>query len=45
MFVSVQGNLKIQDGNSAKVLLLMIEILHNLKDPSLWELWYVACYG
>ena len=23
------------------VILLMIEILHYLKDPKLWELWYV----
>ena len=27
------------------LLLLMIEILHYLKDPKLWELWYIPCYG
>ena len=24
---------------------LMIEILHTLKDPKLWELWYIPYYG
>ena len=24
---------------------LMIEILHYLKDPRLWELWYLPYYG
>ena len=23
----------------------MIEILHYLKDPELWELWYIPYYG
>ena len=23
----------------------MIEILHYLKDPKLWELWYIPYYG
>ena len=27
------------------ILLLMIEILHYLKDPKLWELWYIPYYG
>ena len=26
-------------------ILLMIEILHYLKDPKLWELWYIRYYG
>ena len=26
-------------------LLLMIEILHYLKDPKLWESWYIPYYG
>ena len=26
------------------VLLLMVEILHYLKDPKLWELWYTPYY-
>ena len=26
-------------------LLLMIYILHDLKNPKLWELWYIPCYG
>ena len=26
-------------------LLLMIKILHDLKDPKLWELWYIPYYG
>ena len=26
-------------------ILLMILILHYLKDPKLWELWYTPCYG
>ena len=26
-------------------VLLMIEILHYLMDPNLWELVYVPCYG
>ena len=26
-------------------LLLMIEILHDLKYPKLWELWYLPYYG
>ena len=26
-------------------LLLMIKILHYLKDPKLWELWYIPYYG
>ena len=26
-------------------LLLMTEILHHLKDPKLWELWYISYYG
>ena len=25
--------------------LLMIYILHDLKDPKLWELWYIPCMG
>ena len=28
-----------------EVLLLMIEILHYLKDPTLWELWYIPYDG
>ena len=24
---------------------LMIKILHYLKDPKLWELWYIPYYG
>ena len=28
-----------------KVLLLMIPILHYLKDPKLWELWSIIPYG
>ena len=31
-------------GGLGKVL-LMIQILHYLKDPKLWELWYVPHYG
>ena len=27
------------------LLLLMIEILPYLKDPKLWELWYIPFYG
>ena len=27
------------------ILLLMIQILHYLKDPILWELWYMSYYG
>ena len=27
------------------LLLLMIYILHFLKDPKLWELWYIPYYG
>ena len=27
------------------LLLLMIKILHYLKDPKLWELWYIPYYG
>ena len=27
------------------LLLLMVKILHYLKDPKLWELWYVPYYG
>ena len=26
-------------------LLLMIQILHYLNDPKLWELWYIPYYG
>ena len=26
-------------------ILLMIEILHYLKDPELWKLWYIPYYG
>ena len=26
-------------------LLLIVEILHYLKDPKLWELWYIPCDG
>ena len=26
-------------------LLLMDKILHDLKDPKLWELWYIPCNG
>ena len=26
-------------------ILLMIDILHYLKDPKLWELWYIPYYG
>ena len=36
------GNLK---ARPPKPLLLMIEILHYLKDPKLWELWYIPYYG
>ena len=27
------------------LLLLMIKILHYLKDPKLWEFWYIPYYG
>ena len=27
-----------------KEILFTIEILHYLKDPKLWELWYIPCY-
>ena len=30
---------------TGSILLLMIEILHHLKDPKLWELWYSPYYG
>ena len=26
-------------------LLLMVEMLHYLKDPKLWEIWYIPNYG
>ena len=29
----------------AGVLLLMDKILHDPKDPKLWELWYIPYYG
>ena len=32
-------------GSSNAHILLMVEILHYLKDPKLWELWYVPYYG
>ena len=28
-----------------EMVLLMIKILHYLKDPKLWELWYIPYYG
>ena len=28
-----------------RVILLMILILHCLKDPKLWEFWYIPYYG
>ena len=28
-----------------RILLLMIDILHYLKDPKLWELWYIPYFG
>ena len=28
-----------------KAALLMISILHYLKDPKRWELWPIPCYG
>ena len=27
------------------ILRLMVKILHYLKDPKLWELWYIPYYG
>ena len=27
------------------ILRLMDKILHDLKDPKLWELWYIPYYG
>ena len=27
------------------LLRLMDKILHDLKDPKLWELWYILYYG
>ena len=29
----------------ALVLRLMVKILHYLKDPKLWALWYIPHYG
>ena len=29
----------------AQQLLLMMKILHYLKDPKLWELWHIPSYG
>ena len=29
---------------SPSLLLLMIEILHDFKDPKLWDLWYIPYY-
>ena len=29
----------------SEALRLMIEILHYLKDPKLWEFWYIPYYG
>ena len=31
--------------HKAERLLLMVQILHYLKDPKLWELWYNPYYG
>ena len=30
---------------SARMVLLMGKILHDLKDSKLWELWYISYYG
>ena len=32
-------------GTHVQVVLLMLAILHYLKDPKLWELWYIPSYG
>ena len=32
-------------GFVSSTVLLMIEILHYLKDPKLWKLWYIPYYG
>ena len=31
--------------NMSERLLLMDKILHDPKDPKLWELWYIPYYG
>ena len=44
-----QENTKVQNSMNQRpltaVLLLMFNILHYLKDPKLWELWYIPHYG
>ena len=31
--------------DTTQFILLMIEIRHDLKDPKLWDLWYIPYYG
>ena len=34
------------DGNGQEVMILLMDkILHDPKDPKLWELWYIPYYG
>ena len=37
----VSGDIKVDDSN----ILLMDKILHDPKDPKLWELWYIPYNG
>ena len=39
MLTTAHIELRVQD------LRLMVKILHYLKDPKLWELWYILYYG
>ena len=34
-----------KDRVEGAIILLMDKILHYLKDPKLWELWYIPYYG
>ena len=38
-------HLNLESALRIPILLLMDKILHDLKDPKLWELWYIPYYG
>ena len=41
----VEGGIGRMTVPSKEILLLMIEVLQYLKDPKLWELWYIPYHG
>ena len=42
---SRQSLYELEELEAEGLLLLTVKVLHDLKDPKLWELWYIPSYG